>query len=509
MKVSFITSSWLDRDGYGWVLSSFVDNFIEKGAEVRVYHSNNAHVDLSSGAVIVASLSELLDAAISGGDEFLFQSDIVFISYLTYYPLMEICRFINPGKVIFFYPGITPYYYYPEWDPLREFTREALGHLGILEYGDAVIVNSEYMVSELAEISGLRKDLIKVLPLSVNSGGAKGKEAGKSLFKDDVSGTEVCSAPIRPGKFNQRWTEDVKHGPVLLYVGRITGNKRVDLLLKGLAILKITFPGVRLIVAGMHKRIFPGRYMEDLKMIIEDLGIGENVFFKSDLLSSELNELYNSADLFVTASLHEGFCLPVAEALSHALPAVVPHVTATKETMGGGGITYEAENMDEFAEVVSRLLTTKFLYEDLSEKALEESHRFSPEIFSRNIDSLIEEVLSSHGLNSGISDSSGKRGLSRINLCDARSHHHTVYKDSLSIPLIGPLLRWLRRKVTFPVEKSVLRPVVEQQSHWNQLMVKEVRELRRQIEALETLSNDNSVNKDSFDCSGESCLTSK
>ena len=78
---------------------------------VTVYHEDNTCQDLASGRVVATHLSSFLDVAMKISSDaphqfdFLFDSDCVFISYLPYYPLMEIARFLPEQKVVFSLSG--------------------------------------------------------------------------------------------------------------------------------------------------------------------------------------------------------------------------------------------------------------------------------------------------------------------------------------------------------------------------------------------------------------------
>jgi len=482
LKVSFITDSWLDRDGYGSLLSSFVDFFKEDEWEVTVYHQENEHIQNSCGKVVATNLSALLDRAMKGPNDplsplnFLFESQIVFVAYLTYYPLMEISRFVTFGSLVFLYPGITPFHLHIEDDPLKEFTKEAVLHLGLLKFADRIIVNSQYMLSELSELAAIDSDFIKVIPLSVAPGLLNAIELPRQNIELSRQNVEVPC-------------QNETNSFTLLYVGRISGNKRVDLLIKGLALIKQKVAGITLIIAGMHSRVFTSSYMESLRSQIEKAGLTENVVFKGDLTSAELAELYSSADVFVTASLHEGFCLPVAEAKFFAVPAVVPDISATPQTAGIGGVSYEPENMEAFAEIIVELFSDRNKLSELSKAAQSEASQYTQEQFFSNLKVFIDEVSAFSKEDNSRSISVYGRGNSRVNICDAVANHSVSYLDTFSLPLIGSFIRWLRRKITFPVEKTVMRPVIKQQSLWNKLLVSRLKDLQKDIKELKELND--------------------
>ena len=56
---------------------------------------------------------------------------------------------------------------------------------------------------------------------------------------------------------------------------------------------------------------------------------------------AELEAYFRAADVFVLASDHEGFCVPLAEAMGHGVPIVAYGVTAVPETVGGAGLVLD------------------------------------------------------------------------------------------------------------------------------------------------------------------------
>ena len=71
---------------------------------------------------------------------------------------------------------------------------------------------------------------------------------------------------------------------------------------------------------------------------------------------AELEAYFRAADVFVMASDHEGFCVPLAEAMGHGVPIVAYGVTAVPETVGGAGLVLDDKSAVPFAAAVGRVL---------------------------------------------------------------------------------------------------------------------------------------------------------
>ena len=75
-------------------------------------------------------------------------------------------------------------------------------------------------------------------------------------------------------------------------------------------------------------------YLEDLNALATELGIADKVVFTGPVSGAQMKSLYVSADVFLCTSEHEGFCVPLLEAMYFRLPIVAWGITAVPETMG-------------------------------------------------------------------------------------------------------------------------------------------------------------------------------
>src|SRR6185436_16569892 len=82
-----------------------------------------------------------------------------------------------------------------------------------------------------------------------------------------------------------------------------------------------------------------------------------DVHFLGHVSNEELSALYDVADLFLCASEHEGFCVPLIEAFYKRVPVVAYAATAVPATMDGGGVLYETKDPGEIAKVMDAVLS--------------------------------------------------------------------------------------------------------------------------------------------------------
>jgi len=141
----------------------------------------------------------------------------------------------------------------------------------------------------------------------------------------------------------------------LLYVGRIAPNKQVEDLITAFAWYhRVINRQSRLIIVG-SERSCP-RYYLMLRMLANELEL-PNVCFERFASPRGLSAYYELADLFITASRHEGYCLPLVEAMHKRLPVIARNEGGMPEALGGGGVLYEDLAPGELAALIERVLT--------------------------------------------------------------------------------------------------------------------------------------------------------
>ncbi len=125
-------------------------------------------------------------------------------------------------------------------------------------------------------------------------------------------------------------------GADLLYVGKISPHKAPHDLVKMLDVLRRTYdPAARLHLIGSP---LGETYEPALRAFISELGLDDAVNLPGSVTGAELEAYFRAADVFVMASDHEGFCVPLAEAMGHGVPIVAYGVTAVPETVGDAGL---------------------------------------------------------------------------------------------------------------------------------------------------------------------------
>ena len=131
-------------------------------------------------------------------------------------------------------------------------------------------------------------------------------------------------------------------GPTLLFVGQLLPHKRPDLLLKAFHILTTYLvPDARLLLVG-HSRQVPA-YRKALEQYRAELNLTW-ALMEGSMTDSQLVAYYRRADVFVTASEHEGFCVPLLEAMAFQVPIVARAFAAIPETLGDAGLLLPSDD---------------------------------------------------------------------------------------------------------------------------------------------------------------------
>ena len=121
-----------------------------------------------------------------------------------------------------------------------------------------------------------------------------------------------------------------------LFVGRLVPNKAQEHLIMALHAHREMY-GDSAVLHLVGRPSYPG-YVTALRGLAQELGVDERVNFVMGVSSEELAAFYRKSDLFISASEHEGFCMPIVEALFHGLPVLAYDAGAIPETLGIGGV---------------------------------------------------------------------------------------------------------------------------------------------------------------------------
>ncbi|XDD51860.1 glycosyltransferase family 4 protein [Leptospira sp. WS92.C1] len=143
----------------------------------------------------------------------------------------------------------------------------------------------------------------------------------------------------------------------ILFVGRITPNKRQDDLIRLAHAYKSLYGDrFQFYLAGFSSRELY-LYREELERMLDFYDLRKNILITDFLADQELKNLYQEADVFVSMSEHEGFCVPLIEAMVHRIPILAYEGGAVPETLNGSGILFTEKKFPDLAILLNKILT--------------------------------------------------------------------------------------------------------------------------------------------------------
>lgn len=227
-------------------------------------------------------------------------------------------------NLIMIYHNVTPAEFFDDYNiEAARNCRQA--RIDLPEFRDKcalAIGVSPYNVEELDAI-GFKKTAVAPLILNFD----KIKPSGNGAFDDDKNN--------------------------ILFVGRVAPNKAIEDLIKIFYFYhNYVEPRSRLILVGGYDA--NGKYYRSLKNLAATLDLPD-VVFAGHVTDEELGKYFASSAAYVCLSKHEGFCVPLLEAMRFNTPVIALGQTGVKHTMGDAGICVDTVAHHEIAELIGLL----------------------------------------------------------------------------------------------------------------------------------------------------------
>ncbi len=322
------------------------------GVDVHFMAGKNGHGLLSNAKVFLRTPA--LAKELSGYDVLLLVGPDVGAL-----PAAHRAKKYNPAlKLLWVYHGLTPTEFLSSFKE-KVLTRiRKAAYLRSMRRSDLVQADSCFVVEELKS-EGIDASKLVAMPIGVDlnrfAAGAGAKVRARYNIDDSF---------------------------LLMYVGRLAGLKHVDDLIRTMVFLKSD--NIRLMLVG------GGPEREKLGTLVKDSGIEDRVIFAGRVDDDELPDYYAACDAWVTASRHEGFCVPIIEAMAAGKPVIVPDVAAMPETAGDGGLIFPQGNIEDLAGKVAMLKHDKRLYSSLCARALARASSFEmPKVLENYINLIL------------------------------------------------------------------------------------------------------------------------
>jgi glycosyltransferase involved in cell wall biosynthesis len=258
----------------------------------------------------------------------------------------------RPETLVLNYHNITPASFYAPWEPhTAAKVAVARGQVAALAPRAALgIADSQFSADELAAL-GCPSTVVVPILISVAEWSSSPDPTAASALAARADG-----------------------GTVLLFVGRLSPNKAQENLIEALWLYRQWYDGkARLLLVGPA---ITGGYADALVDLAAELGLAEAVMHGENLTPAELAAWYGAADIFVCLSEHEGFCIPLLEAMQFDLPIVAFAAGAVPETVGSAGIVLETKRPSVVAAAVDRIRTDAELAASLVARGHRRLHDF-------------------------------------------------------------------------------------------------------------------------------------
>jgi glycosyltransferase involved in cell wall biosynthesis len=235
----------------------------------------------------------------------------------------------RPERLVVNHHNLTPTTFFAAWEPAvvhgLAWGRAQMG--GLAARAELGIADSSFNEAELHELGFARTCVVPIL---------------FDLAQLDREAVPGLADRLRA------------EGRSWLFVGRIAPNKCHHDLIKAFAVYRRTYDG------GARLRIVGGsasdRYVDALRSLVSALQLDDAVTFTGAVGDGELAAHYDAADAYVCVSEHEGFCVPLLEAMHHDVPVVAYGAGAIPETLGAGGLCLPSKEPTKVAAAVHRVL---------------------------------------------------------------------------------------------------------------------------------------------------------
>jgi len=272
------------------------------------------------------------------------------------------------GTRVLQYHNITPAAFFAPYDPGlfrlaaigRQELRSLVGHV------DLALGDSEFNRQELAELGFAPTG---VMPIAVNTG-------------------RITDAPRRPAL-----EKILSDGLInVLFVGRIVPNKRIEDHIRLAEAYKRNVDSYyRFIFVGRYDGL-PRYYAQIRSLISEFRMLPDRFWFTGAVPDDDLAAFYRWADVYVSLSEHEGFCVPLVEAMAADVPVLAYAAGAVPETLGGAGVLFEPKDLELAAEMLGMLVYDRPVRDRVIEGQRRRLADFSPARIERSLMEIVARL---------------------------------------------------------------------------------------------------------------------
>jgi glycosyltransferase involved in cell wall biosynthesis len=281
-------------------------------------------------------------------------------------PMTQAFAGLNGTRVLQ-YHNITPAAFFAPYDAGlfrlaalgRQELRSLVGHV------DLALGDSEFNRAELEQLGFAPTG---VMPIAVDT-------------------ERITAAPRRPAL-----DKILGDGLInILFVGRIVPNKRIEDHIRLAEMYKRYVDNYyRFIFVGRYDGL-PRYYAQVQALISEFQMLPDRFWFTGPVPDEDLAAFYRWADVYVSLSEHEGFCVPLVEAMAAEVPVLAYAAGAVPETLGGAGMLFEPKDLEAAAEMLGMLVYDR----PVRDRVLEGQRRRLADFAPARIEKRLSEIVGS------------------------------------------------------------------------------------------------------------------
>jgi glycosyltransferase involved in cell wall biosynthesis len=187
-------------------------------------------------------------------------------------------------------------------------------------------------------------------------------------------------------KIDQKLDKYGLRSPYILYVGRLERKKNVPALVEAFGIAKMENRdfSYKLVLVGDADYGY-----DEIKCLIEEYNLNDEVLMPGWVKEADLPYIYNGAIAFVFPSRHEGFGIPVLQALACGVPVAASYITPLREVGGDGALYFDPCDTDSISGALQKITMDKNLREELVAKGYDRVKSFS---WKRTAEETLKEI---------------------------------------------------------------------------------------------------------------------
>lgn len=177
----------------------------------------------------------------------------------------------------------------------------------------------------------------------------------------------------------------------ILFAGRVMPHKKFEDVISAFAAYKKKYNKTsRLFLVG---GIGNNYYYKALKDYVKELEIEEDVYFPGHVSFAEYCAYYHVADVFLCMSAHEGFCIPLAEAMYFDKPIIAAANAAIPDTLDGSGVLVTDESFEDIADIINRLVSDAEYKKTILDTERERLEQLQPDKLEPQYEKVIKDCI--------------------------------------------------------------------------------------------------------------------